>query len=78
MTVRLRIPELLEERGLTAYQLAQQSGDRIGMSSAYRLAKLGGRLGTFPAELLDALCETLGVSPGDLFERTETKKRRRP
>ncbi|WP_434478486.1 helix-turn-helix domain-containing protein [Gemmatimonas sp.] len=67
--MRLRLPELLHARGLTAYKLAALSGGRISESTAYRLVDADGRLQTYGAQILDALCEVLEVEPGDLFER---------
>jgi DNA-binding Xre family transcriptional regulator len=67
--LRLRLPELLERRGMTPYALAKASGGRISMSTAYRLARLRGRLETFDRDVLDALCDVLQVEPGELLER---------
>jgi hypothetical protein len=67
--VRLRIPELLEEQGLTPYHLSKRSGGRISLSTAYRLVRLEGRVRRFEADLLEVLCEVLGLKdPGKLFE----------
>jgi hypothetical protein len=67
--VRLRIPELLEERGLTPYYLSKLSGGRISLSTAYRLVRLRGRVRRFEADLLEVLCEVLGLKdPAKLFE----------
>jgi hypothetical protein len=75
--VRLRIPELLEEHGLTPYHLSKQSGGRISLSTAYRLTRLKGRVKTFDADLLEVLCEVLGIKdPGKLFELEATKRKR--
>jgi hypothetical protein len=49
--------------------LAKASGGRISMSATYRIVKLKGKLSTFDAALLDALCEVLGVGPATLFDR---------
>jgi DNA-binding Xre family transcriptional regulator len=76
MNVRIRLPELMKQRGLTAYAVSRRSGGRISMSTAYRLARLNGRLHNFNAGMLEALCDVLGVEPGDLLER-EKKSRRR-
>lgn len=80
--VRLRIPELLEEHGLTPYHLSKQSGGRISLSTAYRLVRLQGRVRRFEADMLEVLCDVLGVKdPGRLFElegaRTGKPKRKR-
>jgi transcriptional regulator with XRE-family HTH domain len=76
MAIRLRVGELLEERGMTAYQLAKQSGGRITIAAAYRLAK--GNSGTFPPswEMLEVLCQLLKVDVSDLFARTPATRRR--
>jgi DNA-binding Xre family transcriptional regulator len=67
--LRLRLPELLEEREMTPYALAKASRGRISMSTAYRLARLKGRVETFDRSVLDALCDVLSVEPGELLER---------
>lgn len=76
MDMRLRLPELLTEDGrdVSPYRLSRESGGRISMSTAYRLKRERGRLETFRSDILDALCDVLGVTPGELFERE--KKRR--
>jgi DNA-binding Xre family transcriptional regulator len=67
--VRLRIPELLEEAGLTPYHLSKQSGGRISLSTAYRLVRLQGRVRRFEADMLEVLCDVLEIKePGKLFE----------
>lgn len=65
--MRLRVPELLEARGITAYQLAKQSDGRISLSAAYRLAR--GEWKCLPEVVLDALCDVLDCTPGDLLLR---------
>jgi DNA-binding Xre family transcriptional regulator len=75
--MRLRIPELLERRGLTPYALASQSDGRISMSTAYRINRQRGRLKCFDADLVEALCDILRVEPSDLFERAPGKKGKR-
>lgn len=71
MLMRLRIPELLTERGLTPYAVARDSEGRISLSTIYRLKDRRGQLDTFAADMLEALCDVLRVKPGDLFERDE-------
>lgn len=66
--MRLRIPELLAKRGLTAHALAKQSKGRISRAMAYRYVKQRGAFRCLSPEQLDALCEVLAVSPGELFE----------
>ena len=75
--MRLRLPELLDVAGLTPYALHKQSDGRVSLSTAYRLTRNRGRVANFDAELLEALCDVLGVEPGELFERdTKATKRR--
>jgi DNA-binding Xre family transcriptional regulator len=72
--MRLRLPELIKERSLSAYALSKRSGGRISMSTAYRLAKLSGRVQNFDAEMLEVLCEVLGVEPSELLQRERKRK----
>jgi len=73
MEVRLRFPELLEEHDLTPYSLSKRSGGRISLSTAYRLARIRGRLKLFQADLLEVLCDVLNVEPGELLERDKKR-----
>lgn len=77
MLMRLRLPEMLKERGLSPYALAKRSSGRISMSTAYRLVKLNGRVQNFDAGMLEALCDVLSVEPGELLERDSVKRRRK-
>ena len=74
--MRLRLPELLEQRKMTGYALSKESAGRISLSAAYRLLRLRGKLKMFDAEILEALCEVFKVEPGELLERAPKKKRR--
>lgn len=65
--MRLRTPELLAARQMTAYRLAQMSGGRISQSAAYRLAS--GQFTSVTAATLAALCDVLEVGPGELLTR---------
>ncbi len=71
--MRLRIPELLKAADLTAYGLHKASDERISLSTAFRLVREEGRLKMFDGSILEALCDTLSVEPGDLFERDKPK-----
>jgi DNA-binding Xre family transcriptional regulator len=73
--MRLRLPELLKEHKMTPYGLAKASEGRISVSTAYRLVRQRGEVKLFEAELLDAMCDVLGVEPGKLFERKRRKSR---
>jgi DNA-binding Xre family transcriptional regulator len=75
MEMRLRLPELMDAKGWSAYQLSKATSGRVSMSTAYRLARMRGRIQTFDAEMLEALCDVFNVTPGELLER-ETKRRR--
>ena len=74
--MRLRVPELLKKRGLTAYSLATRSGGRISMTMAYAYSRKGAFRCLSP-EQLEALCEVLDVEPGELFVRTPARKGKR-
>lgn len=76
MLMRLRLPELLEEHGLTAYEVAQRSAGRIDPSTLYRLTRKRGRVDRLSTPLLEALCDVLGVEPGALLERETGRKGR--
>jgi len=75
MEMRLRIPELLSEKETNAYRVARDSGGRISYSTIYRLKKARGRLEAYTNDVLDALCDVLGVEPGDLWERDKKTRR---
>jgi hypothetical protein len=77
MLMRLRLPEMLKERGLSPYALSKRSSGRISMSTAYRLVKLNGRVQNFDAGMLEALCDVMSVEPGELLERDSVKRRRK-
>lgn len=77
MEMRLRLPELLTERELTPYAVAKQSNGRISESTLYRLARDNGRVKLFAADLCDALCDVLGITPAELFEHEPELKRGR-
>lgn len=75
MDMRLRIPELLAQTGVSPYRMSKESAGRISMSTAYRLKREKGKLQTFNAEMLDALCDIFDVGPGELLEREKGKRR---
>jgi DNA-binding Xre family transcriptional regulator len=75
--MRLRIPELLDERELTPYALTKASDGRISMSLAYRLYRERGRFKCITPEMLEALCAVLEVEPGELFQRKQGRRGRR-
>lgn len=69
LDMRLRLPELMARRGMTAYQVSKASAGRISRSAAYRVVRMNGKLDNFDAEMLEALCDVFGVGPGELLER---------
>jgi len=75
MYMRIRLPELLEEHQLTAYEISKQSGGRISPSTLYRLNRKRGIVELFSADLLEALCDVLHVEPGELLERDKKRGR---
>lgn len=74
MTVRLRLPEALGD--LTPYEVAKRSDGRIVVQSLYRLVRQEGRVRMMDAGLIDALCDVLGLEPGDLIVRERPRKGR--
>jgi DNA-binding Xre family transcriptional regulator len=75
--MRLRIRELLKEKGMTPYKLARLSEGRISLSTLYRILRADGQAPTFESKLLDAVCDVLEVKPGELLERESASKRGR-
>ena len=75
--MRLRFPELLKARAMTPYALAQASRGRISMSLAYRINRERGAFKCLSPDVIDALCEILGVQPGELFEQAPLKRGKR-
>lgn len=72
--MRLRIPELLEERGLTPYFLVQQTEGKISLSTAYRYVRQRGHLATFDGALCELLCDAFGVTLCELLERDQPRQ----
>ena len=66
---------MMEERGMTAYAVAKASGNRIDMSTLYRIVRQKGRVQFFAADLLEALCDVFNVTPGELLEREKRRSR---
>lgn len=80
MEMRIRLPELLDEHGITAYELSKRSGNppRISLSTIYRLRKSRGKVANFDADLLEAICDVLGIDDvGEVLEREGAKRPRR-
>jgi DNA-binding Xre family transcriptional regulator len=62
--------------GMTAYGLAKASNGRLSVSQAYRLAQDDGRFGFISSDVLEVLCDTFDVGPGELLERGRKRGRR--
>jgi DNA-binding Xre family transcriptional regulator len=73
--IRLRFPELLEERGLTGYALSMATGGKVSLSTVYRWVRARGRVQTIDTALLEALCEALNARPADILELEEKRRR---
>lgn len=77
--VRLRLAEVLHERGMSWYELARMSG--LSETQVYRLANSNGRFNRLGENMLNRLRAALNVQPGELLEwipdvRTPRKGRR--
>ena len=68
--IELRLSEILEKRGRTAYWLAQETGIRY--ASIWKMSK--GDTARLHIEPLDRICEALECQPGDLLVRVEKPK----
>lgn len=71
MTVRFRLRELLDERGMTQTELQMRT--RLAWSTVNDLYNNKPR--RVELETLDVLCEVLNCSIGELLERVPDKKR---
>ncbi len=73
--MRIRLPEVLTEHDITAYEVAKRSEGKVIPSTLYRLVRQRGRVRMFDGVLLETLCEILNVEPGVLLERGSRKGR---
>lgn len=64
--LRLRLREILRERGLTGYALSKYTG--LSLNTIYRLMHKEGRLGLIHADTLERLCGALRITPTELFD----------
>jgi putative transcriptional regulator len=71
--IRIRLSELLEEKGRTLYWLSKQSGVRYG--TVWSLSR--GEVGRLSIEALDRICEALECQPRDLLIRVRDRKSRK-
>lgn len=74
MAIRVRLRELLEERGMAQTELQARSG--LGYSTINALYH--GKTERVEFATLEALCDVLGCRVGDLMEYVPEKKKRRP
>lgn len=72
--MRLRLPELLEQRGISGYRLAKLANGRLSLSTVYRLLRRRGRFDRITAEHLAAFCDALDVGPGELLDRRKVRR----
>ena len=68
--IQIHIDELLQNRGLSFYRVAKDTG--ISHTTLWRLKK-GKALG-INFETLEKLCQTLKCQPGDVLSHTNRKK----
>ena len=64
--LRLRLRQLLEARGLSAYGLAKFTG--LSLNTIYRLTRPNGRFSLIRADTIERLCGALRVTPSELFD----------
>lgn len=75
MPIRLRLPELLESRGMSAYAFAKATSPALSRSLAYRLVATRGDFRCLKPGQIEAMCSALDVKPGSLFVRTVKRAR---
>jgi DNA-binding Xre family transcriptional regulator len=71
--LRMRVQELLDERGMTAYQLA--TGTSFSISTAYRMAD--DRWTQIDRGKLEEMCDFFGVTPAEIFVYTPSSRVRK-
>ena len=64
MPMRNRVSELLETRGISAYQLIKDTG--IAPATGYKLAKDEAHLPSI--RVLESICDAYKVQPNDIIE----------
>ncbi len=62
--VRIVLDGLLEERGMTRYQLAKQSGVQYQTVDKYYKNKVT----RYDRDIIARLCAALGCTPGDMIQ----------
>jgi putative transcriptional regulator len=71
MVIKIRVDEVLEERGRTFYWLAKETG--ISHTTLWRLKK-GKALG-INFDTLERICRGLSCQPGDVMKLASEKKK---
>ena len=71
MSIEIRINELLEARGKTAYWLAKEAGINHTTLSQIR----HNQNKAINLDYLDRICEALEFAPGDVLVRADEKKK---
>ncbi|HEX3853642.1 MAG TPA: helix-turn-helix transcriptional regulator [Polyangiaceae bacterium] len=67
---------MLKARGWSAYRLADEAG--ISLPTAYRLVKESSvGFQRIDVDTLEKLCDVFDVEPGDLLERTSSRRKQR-
>jgi DNA-binding Xre family transcriptional regulator len=64
--LRLRLRQLLQARGLSAYALARFTS--LSLNTLYRLTRPSGRFQVIRADTIERLCAALRITPGELFD----------
>src|SRR5712664_871556 len=64
--LRLRLRQLLEARGMSAYGLAKFTG--LSLNTIYRLTRPNGRFTLIRADTIERLCGALRATPSELFD----------
>ncbi len=78
--MRWKLPEILDERGLTAYRLSAMMRERgypMTIRGAYRLADPDHDIRRLDLATLNAVCEVLDLKPGELLEHIPDKSKRK-
>jgi len=73
VVIKLKLNEVLEERGKTLYWLWKLTGIRY--ATIWQMGK--GEVARLNLDVLDRICEVLECQPGDLLVRVEGRKKRR-
>ena len=71
--IKLRLSEMLEERGKTVYWLWKRTGLRY--ATIWQMSK--GESARLSMDTLDRVCDALECQPGDLLVKVRSPKARR-